>query len=460
RGAGVIPLGSTGTLRTNASAVADSWSAGLPVQTGVVAMPAGVADVLYCCPVSRRGAVTTAALVVQAKNLEPVVRGEQADIQLAVSVLSELLPRRPRAHGLLHEAPGTAGRPALLTLEPGIELLAEGLRLPLYVCDLDGAFLFVSPAFLELTGYRSLEELAGVPSFFKDPRVRRDELDTIRTLGKVSTFPLTVIAGNGVPIEIRESAVVQENTILGVFFDVTSLASTNAELKDMLQIQELLNDSILSASMTLQRTQAASIRTLARLAEYRDHETGFHLQRICEYTRLLAVEVRARRPYAYAITREYSDDIALSSMLHDIGKVSIPDRILLKKGPLEAVEWATMKKHTVFGWEVLHKADLELGEQSFLTLAATIALSHHERFDGKGYPNSLAGEQIPLSARISALADVYDALTVVRPYKEAWSHEHAVEEILRAAGTHFDPALVEIFRDVNGEFDEVHRRYP
>jgi putative two-component system response regulator len=147
-------------------------------------------------------------------------------------------------------------------------------------------------------------------------------------------------------------------------------------------------------------------------------------------------------------------------MLHDIGKVSIPDSILLKPGKLDPQEWEVMKKHTVFGWEVLHKADRELGEQSFLTLAATIALSHHERFDGKGYPHGSMGDQIPLSARISALADVYDALTSPRPYKEAWSHERATEEILAPGAGHFDPVLMEIFRDVHGMFADVRRQFP
>ena len=224
-----------------------------------------------------------------------------------------------------------------------------------------------------------------------------------------------------------------------MFFDVTALVSSNAELKDALQVQELLNDSILAGTKTLQRTQGAAIRSLARLAEYRDPETGFHLQRICEYTRLLALEVFQRSPFSFRITREYGDDISMSSMLHDIGKVSIPDSILLKPGKLDAAEWEMMKKHTIFGWEVLHKADTELGEQSFLTLAATIALSHHEKYDGSGYPQGTAGREIPLSARICAMADVYDALTTARPYKEAWTHERAVEEILRQSGQPLRP---------------------
>jgi response regulator RpfG family c-di-GMP phosphodiesterase len=236
--------------------------------------------------------------------------------------------------------------------------------------------------------------------------------------------------------------------------------AANAELKDALQVQELLNDNIIAGTRALQRTQEAALRSLARLAEYRDPETGFHLQRICEYTRLLANEVHERTPYPFRITREYGEDISVSSMLHDIGKVSIPDSILLKTGRLDAEEWDLMKKHTVFGWEVLHKADRELGEQSFLTLAATIALSHHERFDGSGYPNGTVGEKIPLSARIAALADVYDALTSDRPYKAAWTHERAVDEILKESGSHFDPVLTGIFQDVHGEFAEVRRKFP
>jgi putative two-component system response regulator len=172
------------------------------------------------------------------------------------------------------------------------------------------------------------------------------------------------------------------------------------------------------------------------------------------------MQVHLRAPFTFRITAEYANDISLSVMLHDIGKVSIPDHILLKPGKLDPQEWEMMKKHTVFGWEVLHKADRELGEQSFLTLAATIALSHHERFDGKGYPKGTAGEQIPLSARISAIADVYDALTTARPYKEAWSHERAVAEIVGGAGSQFDPVLVELFRELNDQFAEVRQRFP
>jgi response regulator RpfG family c-di-GMP phosphodiesterase len=342
----------------------------------------------------------------------------------------------------------------------GLSPLTDGLRIPLYLCNRDGRFTYASPAFLELTGYPSLEELSVARGLFREPEKRAAELETAQKLGKAETFPLAVLTGSGAKLQVRDSLVTLGDSLLGMFFDVTELVTANAELKDALQVQELLNDSIMAGTKQLQRTQGASIRALARLAEYRDPETGFHLQRICEYSRIMAMQVHLRGPYTFRISAEYASDISLSCMLHDIGKVSIPDHILLKPGKLEPHEWETMKKHTVFGWEVLHKADRELGEQSFLTLAATIALSHHERFDGRGYPRGAAGEEIPLSARISAVGDVYDALTSARPYKEAWSDERAAAEIISLSGSQFDPALVEIFSGLKDEFAEVRRRFP
>jgi len=147
-------------------------------------------------------------------------------------------------------------------------------------------------------------------------------------------------------------------------------------------------------------------------------------------------------------------------MLHDIGKVGVPDQILLKPGPLDEAEWTIMKKHTNWGYTILNQADHELGEQSFLTLASRIALHHHEWWDGNGYPHGLAGEEIPLSARIGAVADVYDALTSRRPYKDAWTHDHAVDEIKRLTGKQFDPVISDIFSRLESRFETVRNRFP
>jgi response regulator RpfG family c-di-GMP phosphodiesterase len=395
------------------------------------------------------------ALVLQGPHIAETVRTREEELGSAAANLRDALASEREHDPRTGKGPGHAE-----DLLPSLSLLTEGLRLPLYVCDLHGRFSYASPACLELTEYGSLEALAQSRDLFREPEKRASELETVRKLGKVESFPLVVTTGSGAKLQVRDSAVFLGNAVLGMFFDVTELLASNAELKDALQVQELLNDSIMAGANLLQRTQGAAIRSLARLAEYRDPETGIHLQRICEYTRLLAMEVHVRAPFEFRITVEYANDISLSSMLHDIGKVSIPDHILLKPGKLEPEEWEMMKKHTLFGWEVLHKADQELGEQSFLTLAATIALSHHERYDGKGYPKGTAGEEIPLSARISAIADVYDALTTTRPYKEAWSHERAVAEMVGQAGSQFDPVLVEIFRDLNDQFADVRQRYP
>ncbi len=438
--------------------------AGVPAAPGPIRLSAGgAADTIHCCPIPFPSATLRSALVIQGPDIETAVHRAGEDMQAFCALLRQELEseRRRTMHDrdvlvgdILSE--GTLGSGFM----PGLTFLTEGLKLPLYMCDLRGTFRYASQGFLSLTIHDSLESLCARGDFFRDPGSRTDELETIRSLGSVTSFPLAVTTGDGRRLDIRDSAVLFGDNIVGVFFDVTALLAANAELKDTLQVQELLNDSILAGTKVLQRTQGAAIRTLARLAEYRDPETGFHLQRICEYTRLLALQVHERSPYAFRITRDYGDDLSISSMLHDIGKVSIPDNILLKQGPLDPHEWEVMKKHTVFGWEVLHKADRELGEQSFLTLAATIALSHHERFDGKGYPHGSIGDQIPLSARISSIADVYDALTSARPYKEAWSHERATEEILSQGAGHFDPVLIEIFRDVHGLFAEVRRQFP
>jgi HD-GYP domain-containing protein (c-di-GMP phosphodiesterase class II) len=210
----------------------------------------------------------------------------------------------------------------------------------------------------------------------------------------------------------------------------------------------------------LRKTQATAIKSLAKLAEYRDKETGGHLQRICEYMRLVTQEVHRDQPYPFHVSEDYPQDIYLSGMLHDIGKVAVPDHILLKEGPLDDGEWTVMKKHTNWGHLILNQADNELGEQSFLTLASRIALHHHEWWNGSGYPYSLSQDEIPLSARIGAVADVYDALTSRRPYKEAWEHGQAVEEIQRLSGKQFDPVIGDIFTRLEHQFEAIRSRFP
>jgi putative two-component system response regulator len=187
------------------------------------------------------------------------------------------------------------------------------------------------------------------------------------------------------------------------------------------------------------------IFSLAKLAESRDPETGAHLERIREYCRVLARHLAHQPKFQGALDGDYVQLLYLTSPLHDIGKVGIPDRILLKPGKLTPEEFEIMKRHPVIGAETLAAAAEAHPEAKFLGMARDIARSHHEKFDGSGYPDGLSGEQIPLCGRIVALADVYDALTTKRVYKAAFSHQKAADIIREGRGKHFDPDMVDAF---------------
>ena len=199
-------------------------------------------------------------------------------------------------------------------------------------------------------------------------------------------------------------------------------------------------------------TRNASIIGLAKLAEYRDTETGNHLKRIQHYTMLLAEELAKTPKYENYITAEYIEDLYISSILHDIGKVGIHDAILLKPGPLTEQEFEKIKHHTEIGSDVITEIEKNIKDRSFYTLGKEIALYHHEKWDGSGYPAGLKEEQIPLSARITALADVYDAITSKRPYKPTVSHEKAMAIIAQGDGIHFDPDIVDVFIKISSRF--------
>lgn len=206
-------------------------------------------------------------------------------------------------------------------------------------------------------------------------------------------------------------------------------------------------------------TRDVTVFALAKLAESRDPETGEHLERMRCYSQILAEELAERGPYTDQINAKFLADLHMSSPLHDIGKVGIPDAILLKPGRLSASEFEIMQRHTVIGADALHEAVGHAKSGGFLNMAAEIAEAHHERFNGSGYPNGLSGTDIPLSARIVALADVYDALTSVRVYKSAFEPEVAKSMIEDDSGKHFDPVVVDAFRERFEDFLEVRNRY-
>ena len=206
-------------------------------------------------------------------------------------------------------------------------------------------------------------------------------------------------------------------------------------------------------------TRDVAIFAMAKLAESRDVETGAHLERVMTYSRIIAQQLPAMGRYVDEIDPEFVRLVYSTSPLHDIGKVGIPDGVLLKPGRLDDREFEIMKTHATIGAQTLDAALKRFPNAKFLRMARDIAASHHERWDGQGYPAGLKGEEIPLCARIVALADVYDALTSKRVYKHAFAHDVAKGIIINDAGTHFDPAVVGAFLAAEGSFVRVHDQF-
>ncbi len=209
----------------------------------------------------------------------------------------------------------------------------------------------------------------------------------------------------------------------------------------------------------LQRTRDGIVFGLAKLAEFRDQETGYHLERISAFATQLAGALARRVEYRDRVNAEFVHMIGVSAVLHDIGKVGVPDAILLKPGPLTAEERKIMQRHTLIGNRCIAEIERRLGNSNFLRMAGEIALSHHERWNGAGYPHGLAGEKIPLAARIVAMVDVYDALSSRRVYKAPLTHEECLDVIRKESGRHFDPILVEVFLQIEDEIRTIAARY-
>lgn len=241
---------------------------------------------------------------------------------------------------------------------------------------------------------------------------------------------------------------------------VVARIKTHLQVKawqDFLQDQNAwLKEEVEHRLSEVNRLQESSIRVMVSLAEFRDECTGNHIRRTQEYVRLLAEQLARLPKHAAHLTAQHIELIAKSAPLHDIGKIAIPDHILLKRGKLTPEEFVIMKTHAFRGYEMLRRAGEHMGEHGdFLSMAMEIARCHHEKWDGSGYPDGLAGEQIPLASRIMAVSDVFDALTTRRPYKTAMTREEAVAFIVQGSGTHFDPQVVEAFMAIQDDFQRI-----
>ena len=223
---------------------------------------------------------------------------------------------------------------------------------------------------------------------------------------------------------------------------------------------DYLEQEIERRTQELQTIQDVTIMTMASLAETRDNDTGNHIRRTQFYVSALAKKLAAQPRFAHELTPYVIDTLFKSAPLHDIGKVGIPDHILLKPGKLEPEEFEIMKTHTTLGRQAIEHAEAQLGVHvDFLACAKEIASWHHEKWNGAGYPDQLAGEDIPVAARLMAIADVYDALISRRVYKAAMPHERAIEIIREDRGKAFDPDMVDVFLDIHEEFRSIARQH-
>jgi putative two-component system response regulator len=234
------------------------------------------------------------------------------------------------------------------------------------------------------------------------------------------------------------------------------------EQKQRQQIEDLnlfLTARVRQQVAEIASAQIGAIFAMSKLAESRDPETGEHLDRMREYCRLLAQDLSKQPEYTEYIDKSYIENIYSASPLHDIGKVGVPDAILTKPGKLTEEEWVVMKTHPIIGAETLREVDREHPGNAFIQTGIEIAAAHHEKWDGSGYPYGLKGKEIPLSARILALGDVYDALTSKRCYKEAMPHHKAIEIIEEGERKHFDPDVISAFLRINEEFVKVREYF-
>ncbi len=339
---------------------------------------------------------------------------------------------------------------ALKESEEKYRTILESMEEGYYEVNFDGKFTFVNDSMSSILGYPKKDILS------LDYRQFMDE-ENIRIVE--NTF--NACRKSGDPVKAFDCEFNRDGMVLFIEASVSLLNNGDNEpngyrgiVRDRTEKKKLEMD-LIDSYKKLQNARAATILGLAKLAEYRDEGTGTHLERIREYSKRLAEEMAKNSRYKTIVTPDYIENIFQSSILHDIGKVGIPDAILLKPGRLTDEEFEVIKRHTTMGGDAIGIIESRIKERSFLHMGKEIAYNHHEKWDGSGYPTGLKGEEIPLSARIVALADVYDALTSKRFYKEAYTHERSKDIIVDLKGSHFDPGIVDAFLILEAEFNMI-----
>ncbi len=339
-----------------------------------------------------------------------------------------------------------------------LEAIIESSTNAIFEIDSDGYIIYANPAFVELFQTR-ITNNPHFLSFFDSTEISAEINEvfsgnrdfTMKEAHLNLTLPTGEVDRKFIEGKIFKVPVPNEEHVVGVLSDKSDI------MRAMWNREQYIT-TLLNLVEDLKVDNRETIYHLASLVEIRDNITGKHLQRIEALTRILAMKYVDR--YRHRDTRlneSFAEDMAISSILHDIGKVGVSDAVLQKPGKLTKSEFDTMKQHTIIAGEALKTYK---GGKDFLSMGREIALSHHEKYNGAGYPRGLKGEEIPLSARIVSLCDTYDALVNKRPYKEAFSHEEAVQIITADRGVSFDPEIVDLFLEIHPTFREIADSIP
>ena len=322
------------------------------------------------------------------------------------------------------------------------------------VLDLDGTIVKTNRGIQRLLGLKekqlvnqSIQKI--LPTSFRE--ISPEEVESIMKKGEVLNKETS-----GINSQAQEF--ISSFSLFPIKNENNQTFAYAAVIKDVTN-QRRVEKALIQSLQQTTLAQEAIIFGLARLAEYRDQDTGYHLERIRSYCKILATALQEHPHYRSIVDAKFIDLLHRTAPLHDIGKVGIPDYILLKSGKLSPEEFKIMQTHTVIGYHTLKSIRDQYGEMDFLDMGIEITYCHHERYDGKGYPRGLKGDEIPLSAQILAIADVYDALTTQRVYKEAYSHEQSLEIMSRERGHHFDPQLFDVFITIADDFDCVRKAF-
>lgn len=336
-------------------------------------------------------------------------------------------------------------------------ILDSSTAVSIVLTDFDDTVVFWNRGAERIFGYTSQEMVGSnigrlYPDDGSTSQTMRQLRDTIQTKhGTVHT-------------QIREIS--KDGNVLTISMVLSPMLDASGNVRGLLGLGQdvteevRLHEELVASYERIQRIKNSSIFALAKLAESRDGETGSHLRRIQSYCRVLCEQLRARTRHRDILTDRFIQDLVDSAILHDIGKVGIPDSVLFKPGKLGQDEYETMKEHAILGGRALEEAARETGEESFLLMGRDVAYYHHEHWDGSGYPTGLKGEEIPLAARIISIADVYDALTSERRYKKTYSHEEACAILSEESGRKFDPELIREFLEVQDQIRDIREHDP